>query len=234
MAALSCYAVAVKLNDDLRDHPTRRVRLLRALYANTFDRARSELVRLGFPVSELEEAVAQQDVVERSGTGELDEASEPTGRAYAIVARFLAPAWLATKPTEQVGEALGRCVYVIDAYRDIQSDDGVSYNPLCCGRSSAESQLSSRRRKARAYIADRLAAARNSLNDCTSILQGRWPSIERRVRSLVGLEPATVTLNATCCIPCGDGAVVADDSECALVFCGCFCCASCVCVKCFQ
>ena len=37
----------------------------------------------------------------------------------------------------------------------------------------------------------------------------------------------SVVLNATCCLPCGDGAVAVDSDECGKLFCGCCCFAVC-------
>ena len=236
LAALSCYAVAVKLRDDLSDRPSWRARALKSLYSKTFTRANLELERLGFPLRELEGTLAQQDWIERQNTDDLHAASGPTGRAYAVVSQHLASSShspVSAEVASGIGDALGRCVYVIDAYRDVEADEGVNYNPLCCGTLRSGAQLSSRRREAREYVAAQLRSARDVLGGSTSSLQSRWQSIERRLRSLVGLEPATVTLNATCCVPCGDGAVAFDDKECWPFLCGCSCCACYVCGKLF-
>lgn len=229
LAALSCYAVAVKLRDDLNDEPSWRVRALHSLYARTFARADRDLVRLGFPLEQLEGALAQQEQIERQNTADLDVASEATGRAYATVARCLAatsPSGASVETAFAIGNALGRCVYVIDAYRDIETDHGVSYNPLCCGDSRSGTRLSARRREARAYVAAQLRLVGDSVNEPTGSLGSRWPAIEHRLRRLVGLEPKPVTLNAVICIPCDD------DKCCWPVLCGCFCCSAWLCGNC--
>jgi hypothetical protein len=89
-AALSCYAVGVKVRDDLADEPSWRSRALHSFYARTFAEAHHELAQLGFPLDALSSTLAHQANVERRRTSDLDVASESTGRAYAIVARQLA------------------------------------------------------------------------------------------------------------------------------------------------
>ena len=232
LAALSCYAVAVKLRDDAIDRPSWRGCALRSFYSKTFAHANVELARLGFPLGELAGILAQQDQIERQNTGDLDVASGPTGQAYSLVAQSLATLSNASVPMETasvIGDALGRCVYVVDAYRDIEADDGVNYNPLCCGASPLGTRLSARRREASVYVAAQLRSVGSAVEGSSGGLRCRWQSIERRLRRLVGLEPATVTLNATCCVPCGDGAVAVDDKECAWFICGGSCCVYCLC-----
>lgn len=240
-AALSCYALAVKVQDDLVDEPSWRGRALRKIFAGTFERANRDLRRLEFPVNGLEATLAEQTEIEKQGVADLDVAAGPTGRAYALVARqlvLLSPDALINGGTgvtvetaETIGDALGRCVYAIDAYRDIESDRGIRYNPLCCSLASTDRQLAGRQGEAQAYVARQLRRAGGALGDASAFRQRRWRTIEHRLRALVGLQPATVTLNATCCIPCGNGAVVADEKECwPVIFC-CFCGAACFCQK---
>ncbi len=238
-AALSCYAVAVKVGDDLQDEPSWRSRALQSFYARTFAAARRDLQQLAFPVGRLDAALADQAEIERWGTGELDVAAGPTGRAYAVVASHLSSASVSpgTEPATAVetvatiGDALGRCVYVIDAYRDVEGDRGVRYNPLCCAIAATDVQLAVRRDEARAYIAAQLRRAISALGGASSARQNRWQAVEHRLRGLVGLQAPTVTLNATCCIPCGDGAVAVDDKECWPMLCGGLCCFVCLCDK---
>ena len=77
------------------------------------------------------------------------------------------PAGVSAEQSSRIGDALGRCVYVVDAYRDVEADAGVNYNPLCCGAAPSGTQLSSGRREARAYVAAQLRLAADALSGST-------------------------------------------------------------------
>jgi hypothetical protein len=237
-AALSCYVVAVKIRDDMQDEPSWRTRAVQSYYSTTFAAANRDLQQLAFPLDQLEATLAQQAGIEKHGVEDLDIASQPTGRAYAIVARKLAgtsqtsdgaPNPAVVENAALIGEALGRCVYIIDAYRDADADRGASYNPLCCGSNPTDLHLVTRRREARAYVALQLRRVNDALMDAPVSQHTRWRAIDRHLRKLVGLQSTTVTLNATCCLPCGDGAVTLDDKDCCMTIVGCVCCTACCC-----
>ncbi len=236
LAALSCYAVGVKLDDDIRDRPSWHARLLNNLYATTFEQANHELSRRKFPLSGMEESLGEQQQVERQGSSDLETASGPTGRAYGLVGRRLAqmaPETVSADLACQLGEILGRCVYVIDAYRDADADRGVSYNPLCCDTSSTAASFNGRRVEARAYVDAQLRSADVLLNGADQRAQIRWSMLAQRLRRYIGLGTTAVTLNAVICLPCGDGAVAVDDKECTNTICGC-CCAGVLLVSCCE
>lgn len=229
LAAVSVCACGIKIQDDIADERRLRSRVAARFYARTFETAEAELKECGFDVGGLQNVLAQQAEIERCGETGLDSASGPTGCAYALVARHLVS--LGTPPVdadtaELLGEVTGRCVFLADAYRDYSKDIGKAYNPLVVD--SEQRKLPQNRHRALGdYVAGLSACAEQALLLKGPELLPRWSRLWDRLRHLMQLERSSVTLNATCCIPCGDGAIAFDtekDGEELMKCCGLLCC----------
>jgi hypothetical protein len=136
-AAFSAYAIGVKVADDLADRPTLKARLAHAWYRPTFERSRRCLREAGFDLSGFEEVLAEQRALERRGESDLARASAPSGAAFGLAARHLGghhDVPIASEDATLLGDCIGRCVFLVDAYQDFARDvaEG-AYNPLVRG-----------------------------------------------------------------------------------------------------
>ena len=86
------------------------------------------------------------------------------------------------------------------------------------------------------YLDDRIATDRESEHKYFATLRapGRVPfglcwrvQFRRAECRDIASGSESVVLNATCCVPCGDGAVAVDSDECGKLACGCCCLAVC-------
>lgn len=236
LAAASVYTCGIKVQDDLQDEQSARSRLAERYYRSSFRQARDDLERSGFDISGIDAVLAQQRDIERRYESRFDVASQPTGTAYALVAEHLvrlSSVPISAETAARLGDCLGRCVYLVDAYRDCAADVGVSHNPLCCadGRPAPEVPQARKRDLIR-YVLAIAHEIDQSLEQQPAMVELRWATLRDRLLRLLDVETPSVTLNMTCCIPCGDDCVVAvDDNDCAGLCWGC-CCLGCCCYNC--
>ncbi len=136
---------------------------------------------------------------------------------------------------EEVGWNIGSAVLAFDCAQDWQQDRSNGQFNVVRDRIGAQSAF--------AYCIDHLADARDVcesafgasalsagiLERVSARIKRRWCKGNSAQKSTQG-TPATksVVLNATCCFPCGDGAVAVDSDECGKLACGGCCLAVCV------
>ena len=232
LAAISVFTCGVKIRDDVADDGAVRARLSQAFYRKTFEKAEQDLRSVGFDVDAMHIVLREQQTLEESWERQLDIASAPTGKAYGMVARHLSQLSGATAWDEfgQIGEQIGRLVFLADAFRDVKQDAGRTYNPLTRPSPAASGEISSRdRQELMEYVVSCLERVELILADQDTALANRWLPLRRQLLALFGLKTSSVILNAQCCIPCGDCFVVVDSDECSQGFCVCCCFLACAC-----
>lgn len=231
LAGISIFTLSTKVQDDLNDQPSWKTKALDAYYGNSFQSARRRLIDIGFDVGQLEEIVKQQQTMENQAVTDLDIASELTGKAYSQVAGEIAArsdSSFTKSQAENLGEVLGRVVYIVDAVRDFKKDQGRQYNPLCLRDESSNSNEipHEARKEALHFIGNQLDRGREIVHEASEKLASAWYSLERSLFAAVGVnDHQSVTLYSACCVPCGNAFVVIDEkaiSGCAMTLCCCY------------
>ncbi len=144
-----------------------------------------------------------------------------------MVARRLSQLSGATAPDEceRIGEQIGRLVFLADAYRDVKQDAGRTYNPLTQPLQAAPVEFSSRDRKELVeYVVSCLDGVELIVAEQGSVVAERWSPLRNQLLALFGLKSSSVILNAQCCVPCGNGYMVADSNDFDECFRGCAAC----------
>lgn len=127
-AAVTICGLKAKLDDEVEDRragPTRfALKGLRGLNASSFSKEDDVLRSQGFPLSEVQEALAEQSVIElhasASNSLELEAVSAPTSFTFG---KILAHASGQAHGTlEAMGQSLGRLIYTLDAFVDQAKD----------------------------------------------------------------------------------------------------------------
>ena len=217
LAAVSVYVAGVKVQDDLADGDGRFARVAHRLYRGAFQKARGDLIAMSFPVVELEDLIRRHESIEDRGEIDLECVSSPTAEAYGLVAAALARNGCSTWDIEdaaEVGRSLGMAIYLVDAIRDYSQDRGVAFNPLCLIDGSETRALSPQlRERTLRVISDGLSKGRDVITRGGESLLQCWQAIEHRLFQSAGVRPESVTLYATCCVPCGDGAILFDGDD---------------------
>jgi hypothetical protein len=237
IAALSAATVGIKTADDIADSSALLPRIANFVGGTTFKRATHDLHGLGFESERLQQALATQSEVEKSWETRLEVASAPTGECYSLAARSIAEATPSAIPFDlaaSIGHLLGQIVFVVDALRDYDSDLGRSYNPLHWFPTIQENRQAAvqRREDALDFIFQKFRELRSLADLASETMKGRLASLQASVARSLGLTKTEVTLFATCCIPCGDGAILVDGNDLFKVWtglCCCCCLASCFC-----
>jgi hypothetical protein len=178
----------------------------------------------------------EQQSLEERWERRLDVASRPTGKAYGMVARHLSQLSGTMVPDEcgQIGEQIGRLVFLADAHRDMKQDAGRTYNPLTQPSQAVPAELSSRERQALVeYVVSCLDRVELIVAEQDPVIAERWLPLRNQLLALFGLKTSSVILNVQCCVPCGDGFVAADSDECGECCFGCciICCGIFACVE---
>lgn len=234
LAAISAYAIGIKVRDDCADCGGLGSRWIGTWYEKVFWSSEQELRNLGFPVDSLENHLQAQEQLELDRETNLSRAAAPTASCYGLVANqivTMGTSCLSVSDALTLGRALGQVVYTLDAMHDFPTDRNRSYNPLCLQAHPAEDKLPSRlRHLGTRYIVENLAYGKSVFTRLDTSRQRRWDAIARQMTRLLSPYPRSVILQAACCIPCGDGAVMADSQDCGACFCclciGCMCCAA--------
>jgi len=125
LAALNVLLVDAKLKDDVEDDGRLRSRVGQRLLSGRSERARQLLQEHGFPLDVIARLGERQRDVESSSRPDLWTLSSPTAEMLAEVFAFVAP--LTRRPKHasalrQLGESLGRFLYVWDALQDMRAD----------------------------------------------------------------------------------------------------------------
>lgn len=241
LAAISTFACGVKFEDDINDGGRTISRIGKSFYSNSLAQSRKDLESLDFALPEMESVLRRQQEVERRNEQDLELASEPTGAAYRLVAERLVQLNGSPDKTElagEVGETIGRAVFLTDAWIDLPKDGPEDYNPLrqfnvtSGGHSQCPPIL-------RRYLMERFFRIETQVAEASPILLPRWKSIHERFKELLGIKSRSVVLNVVCCCPCGDGAVAVDSRDadnccrnCSGASCCLCCCLTSACKEC--
>lgn len=125
LAAINVALIEAKVRDDVADEGSARARVAAAVLSGRAQRAHTLLAAEGFPVDLLTSLPARQLAAEAAAQPSLDTLSEPT--AATLEAIFGYAAVLTAQPTHtdalrSLGRALGRTLYVWDAFEDAPAD----------------------------------------------------------------------------------------------------------------
>lgn len=230
LAALSVHMVAIKVADDLVDTGSWRSCLTGFVYHRVFQRARQDLVDIGFDMERLDTILSNQRELEQEGEKDFRVAAEPTAQAYGLVAREIAvrcATEFTPEQAEKTGRALGRAVYLVDAIRDFYRDRGTSFNSLChVAEGEGPVIPESLRSDVLEFVGAHLSCGRQVAMDVAKYLGNSWRAIERAIFAGAGIhDEKNVTLYCGFCVPCGETKAYIDVSECI----GCVCVLCCCC-----
>jgi hypothetical protein len=236
-ASFSLLAAETKSADALRDAPSLVAKTRDQLFQSRFRRARTYFSNLDTKFcSTFDGLIAEHLVLENSSSmPSLATYCRPTAAAFeytfGLMAKILSGSDL--KPLlERVGSSIGAAILAFDCARDWRRDqrDGqfnVVHDPAqaqraidCCFDRLAEAgHVCASTFGPTALSATVLKRVRDCIrarSSQTAVLQNLGAHGNSRSQK-------SVVLNATCCFPCGDGAVAVDSDECGKLFCGCCC-----------
>jgi hypothetical protein len=245
-ASFSLLAAESKSADALRDAPSLVAKARHRLFQSRFRRARTYFSNLDTEFSSTFDGfIAEHLALEDSSrSASLPAYCRPTANAFeyvfGLMARILPTIDLGPL-LARVGSNLGAAILAFDCAKDWQRDhrDG-QFNVV---HDAAEAQ------RAMDYCLDRLAEMGN-VCDSTFGLTALSATILKHVRDRIkgrtcgmaagqircthGISRSqkSVVLKATCCFPCGDGAVAFDSDECGKLACSCCCLAVCAMAAC--
>jgi hypothetical protein len=237
LAAISAYAIGVKVKDDLQDRGSLTARASEWLFGPTFEQSKATLAETGFDVASLETTIKAQQQVEQSAERKLDVASEPTAAAYAQVSEYCsatAGEFVSSNTARAMGAAIGRCVYLLDAYRDYAQDIGRSFNPLLEVGTKGRKLSPAGEGNLRQYIAAQLRDASGLVAETSDRIRSCWASVCDHFARSFGIPAKSVTLYSTCCcVPEARTVVVFNGDECGksctTSCCGAICLTGCCC-----
>lgn len=142
LAALNIALIDEKLRDDVADEKRIRSRIGLRLLSSRSTLAHQTLEESGFPLDSIRRLGERQARVEASRQPCLTTSSTPTAEMLAEIFGFVAR--MTNKPQHamalrQVGEGLGRFLYVWDAFEDVESDRRAGrFNAITAARSSKQ------------------------------------------------------------------------------------------------
>lgn len=115
-----------KCSDDVQDEGSLAGRQGISLLKNAYKKVKQAHGAKCTPVEECLEEIRR---IEKGGTLEPDRLANLTGRMLGIIYRYKEDMWADT--LQQMGEGLGRFIYLMDAYDDLEKDIRKErYNPL--------------------------------------------------------------------------------------------------------
>ncbi|WP_261343595.1 DUF5685 family protein [Gimesia panareensis] len=183
LAAMSAYTIGIKVKDDIADGRNWKTRMANWMYSGQFAKARTDLIEVGFDVENLERILNAQSDLESKREKDFEVASGPTSLAYGLVARETVKrchSHFTEEQAQQIGEALGRTVYLADAIRDFSEDQGTSFNPLCLEVGPKIQTLpAALKNNVLSHIASHLKEASNLIDQAEEGLKRSWHAVER-------------------------------------------------------
>jgi len=134
VAELQLVLAGEKLLDDKVDKDGWLSRVASSLLERDIAMASESLVSRGFPLDELRAALRRQTAIEAEKNAGLEALAAPTGVALGMIAGWLAELVGRTEmvvPMRELGETLGRVLYMVDALHDLRRDRAKGrFNPL--------------------------------------------------------------------------------------------------------
>ena len=229
LSSMSVLACGIKVADDLDDEGSLSAKLVSWKYDTQFLRAESRLGDLGFPVDRLQKQLAVQNDLESSLESDLVRASDPTADCYGMTAEWISRfsrGDIAPAMAFEIGQHLGRLVYLTDAFSDRGLDRRGSYNPLLYrSKTRLPEAAEDRLREFDNVVCRSLAEIETLAAISPGSFTRRWRSVRQTLVNRVSSDPQSVTLNLCCCIPVGEGFVACSTESLGnpLLFCCCLC-----------
>ncbi|NDD31732.1 MAG: hypothetical protein EB084_26070, partial [Proteobacteria bacterium] len=125
LAALNIALVDAKLRDDVADEGSVKARVGASLLSKRTERAHTVLGNAGFDVALLAELPTRQHAAEALSQPTLHDLAAPSAELLGTIFAFVATLTKRLEHTavlQQLGEALGRFIYVLDAVSDVDDD----------------------------------------------------------------------------------------------------------------
>lgn len=258
VAATGMLLASVKLQDDLRDSRSRTSRVIRQLASRLLDRrfkhAQEYFNRLDSNFTHRMQEHLQSHLAAESAIDRLDaeEYSRPTSAAFGDLFGLMSHLPRASDfafAFREIGRQVGTAIVLHDCATDWNSDLRQKLpNPVRDAKSAKH--VTTLTRVALAAAKDATIAIGKAEGHGSQILA----AVERRLNrtspgvleKCTGYSPGvqcgqtasqSVVLHATCCCPCGDGAVVFESKEaerCCGQVCAGACCWFCICSWCYN
>ena len=237
LASFSVLASSVKLFDDQLDNPG-LIQDLKASFAkNAHRNALLHAKELGFSTAEMQMELAKQVDLEARREPDLMLASEPTAKCYgqaaSVIASQLPNSDITGGDALTIGYYLGRCIYLIDAFRDRKQDllTG-NYNPFNCASSKPTFGMRADKEKLMAVLEEVRPEIESAIKRLPDGFMSRWECVMRNFVNHTGLSGHD-RLFMWCICPCLGGHVAATGQEvndgcCKCCAWGCVCCIPCV------
>jgi hypothetical protein len=244
-SSFSMLAAGMRSADDLRDAPTLRAKIRARIFHSQFAKARDYFSSLeaDFGLT-LGRIIDTHLLFERSGHSmPLDEYCQPTSAAFSYVfklmSRLTGLAFL-ERHLARIGSNIGSAVLANDCAADwkhdrrhgnfnvVRDENGAQVSLDYCSAKLAAAQAICETEFGRdaisASVLSRVCSRIGSQSGANGSVErsGRMRQLRRRTK-----REKSVVLNATCCVPYGDGAITVDSDECGSAACGCCCCAGC-------
>lgn len=125
-AAMNVLLTYFKLKDDWYDDKNVKSNALAGILTRAYKKARKQYPK---QAGIIEDAIARQNLYERSGVTSVDEAANPSGELLAGVFDMKQDEW--QNYLRKMGFFLGKYVYILDAYDDLERDiKKNNFNPL--------------------------------------------------------------------------------------------------------
>lgn len=194
--------------DDMSDEGDWQSRAANKLYSSAFAQARDDLVSLDFDLNRLEAILTTQSELEATGECDFAAAAGPTSDAYGLVAREVAQrcdSVFTPDQAQQLGQSLGKAVYLVDAIRDYEQDFGNAYNPLCQASGPEDHTLPPQLyQEVLTYIGRELATGRHRAATAREQLASSWHAVERVLFGVAGIRDRKSVVLYSGCISRGE------------------------------
>lgn len=137
IAGAALILIYNKINDDIADAgflKGMKKRISRLFLKNSFKKASHSYPHIADVVSE---QMKKQSNLEKENCKTIDRASEPTAVMLSVIASCISDRPEQKAILKRFGYLLGRYIYIVDAYDDIERDfKNNSFNPLVIGNSA--------------------------------------------------------------------------------------------------
>lgn len=251
LAAISTFTCGVKVEDNAIDNPKLTNRSLALLYRPLMKKAESVLSELNL-LDRIRAIIKRDHINEVQQNSNLSEAAAPTEECYALMAVEISKmhSTLPQSLIELLGRYLGRCVYFLDAIKDMDEDQKKNqYNVLNLLSKNQELSQSKHQvvesclyflKPMRLEISEQLATYSNHFS---SMVLEKWESLLISIENqfLAVLKPlndsrllSIISSFSMGHIQCLNSSVNMGDTTCQPNLCGCCtsCCDGCNCCKC--